>query len=342
MKTTFITGGAGFIGAHLADRLLGRGESVRILDNLERDGSAQNLEWLRKRHGEEQLEVRRGDVRDAAAVDDAVGGTDWVVHLAGQVAVTSSLVDPRNDFENNAVGAFNIVDAVRRQTKDGRGPALLYASTNKVYGDLARHALVEKEDRWSFRDLVDGVAESEPVDPHSPYGCSKAVGDLYARDAHRIFGVRSVVLRQSCIYGARQHGIEDQGWVSWLVRSAFQKRRVRVFGDGKQVRDLLWIDDLLDLYDACFERADTVAGEVFNVGGGLKRSLSVWGELGPLLEKAMGRQIETEYHPWRPGDQRVFVCDLRKARSALDWTPQVTPAQGVERMIEAAKEPHDG
>lgn len=338
MKRTLITGGAGFIGAHLADRLLERGECVRVLDNLERHGSADNLEWLKERHGEGSLEIHRGDVRDAATVDAAVADVDWVVHLAGQVAVTSSVADPRNDFEHNAVGSFHVIDAVRRRGSGGSGPALLYASTNKVYGDLRHHPVEEESTRWRFRDLSQGVSESEPLDPHSPYGCSKAVGDLYARDANRMYGVNSVVLRQSCIYGSRQHGIEDQGWVSWLVRSAHRDGRVRIFGDGKQVRDLLWIDDLLDLYDRCFERSAAIAGEVFNVGGGVGRSLSIWSELGPLLEDAMGRPIEVEHHPWRPGDQRVFVCDLAKARAALDWQPRTDPQEGVARMVDATRD----
>ncbi|HVS01880.1 MAG TPA: NAD-dependent epimerase/dehydratase family protein [Thermoanaerobaculia bacterium] len=328
--TNLITGGAGFIGCNLAHRLLGRGERVLLFDSLIRPGSGRNLAWIEERHAGDRLEVIRGDVRDFAAVERAAARSDHVFHLAGQVAVTSSVHDPRADFEANALGTFNVLEAARASP---RRPIVVYASTNKVYGGLEGLEIAEDETRYRLAALPHGVAERQPLDFHSPYGCSKGCGDQYTRDYARIYGLRSVVLRQSCIYGPRQMGVEDQGWLAWFAIAALRGERITIYGDGKQVRDVLFIDDLLDAYDAVIERIDRVAGGVFNIGGGPASSLSVWREYGPLLEGELGHEIPVAHADWRPGDQRVYLSDIREAKRALGWAPKVGVEEGIRRLV---------
>ncbi len=325
----FITGGAGFIGCNLADRHLGRGDRVVIFDDFSRAGTDANLRWLRERH-DDRLEVVRGDIRDAAALRSALpASTDRVYHLAAQVAVTTSVVDPRQDFEINALGTFNVLEAVRAGAPEA---ALIYASTNKVYGGMEDTAVVEEEGRYRYADLPEGVAETQPLDFHSPYGCSKGAGDQYVRDYARIYGLRTVVMRQSCIYGERQMGVEDQGWVAHFCIAARLGRPITIYGDGKQVRDVLWVDDLIDAYDRAAARIDDVSGAVYNVGGGPANTMSVWAEFGALLGELAGREIPVRFADWRPGDQPVFVSDIRHASSALGWQPIVSMPDGVERL----------
>lgn len=283
-----ITGGAGFIGSNYAARLINQGHEVIIYDNLSRAGAVRNLEWLRTTFGEDAYRLIVADVRDTQRLIEAVRGVDVVVHLAAQVAVTTSVTDPRSDFEINALGTFNVLEAARLSGKD---PVVIYASTNKVYGGMENVAVVEGDTRWYYQDLPEGCPETQPLDFHSPYGCSKGCGDQYVRDYARIYGLPTVVMRQSCIYGPRQFGVEDQGWVAWFVIAALLKRRLTIYGDGKQVRDLLFIDDLLDAYDAAIERIDAVAGQIFNIGGGPQNSVSIWREFGPLLERLVGFSI---------------------------------------------------
>lgn len=329
----FITGGAGFIGCNSADHFLGRGDTVTLYDNLSRKGGRANLAWLHERHGGERLAVVEADIRDydrlAAAVADAAPGV--VLHLAGQVAVTSSVINPREDFEANALGTFNVLEAVRAHAP---GAAVLYASTNKVYGGMEHVGIVRQGDRYAYADYPDGIPESFPLDFHSPYGCSKGAGDQYARDYARIYGLRTLVLRQSCIYGQRQFGVEDQGWVAHFVIATVLGRPIAIYGDGMQVRDVLHIDDLIAGYQRGIERIDDLRGEVLNLGGGPANTLSVWAEFGPLLEALAGRPIPVQYGPWRPGDQRVFVADIRRAEKLLGWRPRVSPAEGVRRLYE--------
>lgn len=328
---TLITGGAGFIGCNYAHRLLGRGEPVMVLDSLVRPGSRHNLEWLRREHPHGSLRVDHTDVRDAGGVAAAVAGARVVVHLAGQTAVTTSVADPRGDFEHNALGTLNVLEAVRLAP---HRPPVIYASTNKVYGALTAVPVAEHPTRAAFRDLPHGIPEDWPLDFHSPYGCSKGAGDQYTRDYARIYGLTTVVVRQSCIYGPRQMGLEDQGWVAWLAIAAVTGRPITIYGDGRQVRDLLWIDDLLDLYDAILAKGDAAAGRVFNAGGGPDRTLAVWAELGPLLEQRLGRRLPVTHAPARPGDQRVYVSDIRRAGRELGWTPGVGVEEGVGRLLE--------
>ncbi|MEJ5240474.1 MAG: GDP-mannose 4,6-dehydratase [Anaerolineales bacterium] len=325
-----ITGGAGFIGSNYVFRLLQRGEQVTIYDNLSRPGVRRNLEWLRSTFGERSFDLIIGDVQDAALLTAAARRADVIVHLAGQVAVTTSVTHPRQDFEANALGTFNALEAARLSE---RNPIFLYASTNKVYGEMEDVPVVEKETRWDYQALPYGCAETQPLDFHSPYGCSKGSGDQYVRDYARIYGLRSVVFRQSCIYGPRQFGIEDQGWVAWFIIAAVTGRPITIYGDGKQVRDVLFVDDLLNAYDQAILNIDRAQGQVYNIGGGPKNTISIWREFGPLLEKLLGHPIPVTYGEWRPGDQRVFYADIRKAERELGWTPRIGVEEGIRRLV---------
>jgi CDP-paratose 2-epimerase len=324
-----VTGGAGFIGANYVERLVRRGDEVVVYDNLSRPGSRHNLDWFRTELGGDAFELVEADVRDADALERATADVDVVVHLAAQVAVTTSVEDPRHDFEVNALGTFNVVEAARRS---GRDPIVLYASTNKVYGEIEGSRVVEEATRYSLVEPAAGVAEDQGLDLHSPYGCSKGAGDQYVRDYHRIYGLPTVVFRQSCIFGPRQFGIEDQGWVAWFVISAVLGRPITIYGDGKQVRDLLWVDDLLDAYDVAVERIDDTAGEIYNLGGGPENTLSVWAEFGPMLESLTGGPVEVAFDDWRPGDQKTFVSDISRFSGRTGWRPAVDPEEGIRRL----------
>ena len=328
---TLITGGAGFIGSNYAARCIERGEKVVIFDNLSRHGTEENIEWLSDRFNRDSFTLIREDIRDAEGVKAAASGADRILHLAAQVAVTTSVTDPRTDFDINAKGTFNALEAARAS---GRKPAFIYASTNKVYGAMETVAVVENETRFDYKDLPDGVSEEQSLDFHSPYGCSKGSGDQYVRDYARIYQLPTVVFRQSCIYGTRQFGVEDQGWLAWFIIAAVKQRPITIYGNGKQVRDVLFIDDLLDVYDAAFGQINTVAGQVFNIGGGRDNSISVWMEFRPMIEAMLGHPVKTRQRDWRPGDQPVFISDIRKARALLDWQPKVKLDQGIRRLFD--------
>ncbi|MDI6768482.1 MAG: GDP-mannose 4,6-dehydratase [Anaerolineales bacterium] len=330
-RNYFITGGAGFIGSNYVHRLLARGEKVTIYDNLSRAGAPRNVAWLRETFGETAFRLIVGDVRDATLITESSREADVILHLAGQVAVTTSVTHPREDFEANALGTFNALEAARLSE---RKPIVIYASTNKVYGGMEDVSLAEEPTHWRYTDLPLGCPETQPLDFHSPYGCSKGTGDQYARDYHRIYGLPSVVFRQSCIYGQRQWGMEDQGWLAWMVIAAVTGRQITIYGDGKQVRDVLHIDDLLDAYDAAIAKIETVKGRVFNIGGGPQNVISIWTEFGPLLEKLLGKPIPVARGDWRPGDQRVYISDIRKAKRELGWKPKVGVEEGVGRLFE--------
>jgi CDP-paratose 2-epimerase len=331
MAKYLVTGGAGFIGCNYVHRLLGRGDGAIIYDNLSRRGGEANVAWLREEHGPDSFRLVVSDVRDHRALRQATEGVDVVVHLAGQTAVTTSVQDPRSDFEDNALGTFNALEAARLA---GCEPVFLYASTNKVYGGMEDVGVIEEETRYTYRDFLHGIPETHPLDFHSPYGCSKGAGDQYVRDYARIYDLPTVVFRQSCIYGPRQMGVEDQGWVAWFVIAALTGKPTTIYGDGKQVRDVLYVDDLLDVYDAAVEQIETSAGRVYNVGGGPEHTMSVWAEFGPLLERLMGDQVAVSYDDWRPGDQRVYVSDIRRAKKELGWEPQVGVREGIERLYQ--------
>lgn len=325
-----ITGGAGFIGSNLAHRLVREGHSVCVYDNLSRPGANKNLAWLRAEHGG-GFEMVQADVRDFGSLQNAAAEAEVVYHLASQVAVTTSVHDPRHDFEVNALGTFNALEAARLSNTR---PIVVYASTNKVYGGMEDVAVVESQTGYAYRDHPQGIPETYPLDFHSPYGCSKGAGDQYVRDYARIYGLRTVVFRQSCIYGPRQFGVEDQGWIAWFTIAAVTGRPITIYGDGKQVRDVLWVDDLLDLYQAAVRHIGVAAGQVYNVGGGPTNQLAVWTELGPMLESLMGHAVGVSYGEWRPGDQRIFVADIRKAERELGWRPRVSKQEGVQRLYD--------
>jgi CDP-paratose 2-epimerase len=327
----FITGGAGFIGSNYVQRLLERGEKVTVYDNLSRAGAPRNLAWLKETFGESAFKLIVGDVRDAGLLAVSVREADVIVHLAAQVAVTTSVVKPREDFEINAIGTFNVLETARLNE---RKPVVIYTSTNKVYGEMEDVRLVEKATRWEYESLPFGAPETQPLDFHSPYGCSKGTGDQYVRDYARIYDLPTVVMRQSCIYGPRQFGVEDQGWVAWMVIAAATGRQITIYGDGKQIRDLLHVYDLLDAYDAAIQNKDRVRGKVFNLGGGPGNTMSIWTEFGPMLEKLLGKPIPVARGDWRPGDQKVFVADIRKAEKELGWKPKINVESGVKQLFD--------
>lgn len=332
-----ITGGCGFLGANLADRCLQRGNEVIIFDNLSRVGAEQNLAWLRAHHGADWRMVV-GDIRDGALVADLVRDTkpDFIAHLAGQVAMTTSLANPRLDFEVNALGAFNVLEAVRLHHQEA---ITLYSSTNKVYGDLAWVQYAEQETRYTAPDFPEGFDETIPLDFASPYGCSKGCADQYMLDYARMFALRTVVFRHSSMYGGQQHATYDQGWIGWFCMQAIQTAKhdgdhsFTISGNGKQVRDVLHVDDLVTLYlDCTIPQIDRVKGRAFNIGGGMRQSLSLL-ELLHWLEERVGVTLNYQQLPPRASDQKVFVAEYGQASRLLGWRPRVDANNGIQRML---------
>lgn len=329
-SNALITGGAGFIGSNLANELLKQGHTVTIFDNLSRMGCEANLHWLREQHGPGSFRLLEGNVSDFDALCRAAEGVDRIYHLAGQVAVTTSVDEPRDDFTANALGTFNALEAARLVADD---PIFIYSSTNKVYGGLENVGIIEETSRYRYATLPCGIPETQQLDFHSPYGCSKGAGDQYVRDYARIYGLRTVVARQSCIYGYRQFGIEDQGWLAWFTIAALKGHPITIYGDGKQVRDVLFINDLLAFYDAAIDNIETAAGQIYNVGGGPECAISIWAEFKPLLEKLLGEPIEVHHADERPGDQLVYISDIRKASTELDWQPRISVEAGLQKLF---------
>ncbi len=324
-----VTGGAGFVGSNLVNNLLSDGCSVTILDSLARKGTQNNLAWLRSQHGNGQLEFFQGDVRNFGSVKAAAQDVDAIYHLAGQVAVTSSVCDPRLDFEINTLGTLNVLEAARLNE---RKPIIVFTSTNKVYGEMDSVATVELDTRYAYRDLPHGVSESQPVDFHSPYGCSKGAADQYVRDYSRIYGLRTVVFRMSCIYGPRQFGTEDQGWLAHFMIASETAKPITIYGNGKQVRDVLFIDDLVKAFRLAVEKIDVTAGQVYNIGGGPNNTIAVWREFSKLLSGWKGREVAVSFENWRPGDQPCYVSDIRKAHAHMGWQPKVNKETGIRRL----------
>ncbi|WP_374471859.1 SDR family NAD(P)-dependent oxidoreductase [Phenylobacterium sp.] len=318
-----VTGGAGFIGSNLADRLASEGHTVLVLDALSRPGVERNLAWLKSRHGAKIVHVA-ADIRDRRAVDEAAREAQAVFHLAAQVAVTTSLTDPVEDFEINIQGALNVLESVRR--RGGRTP-VIFASTNKVYGDLSDVPLELVGDAYRPVDAalrVRGVSESRPLDFHTPYGCSKGAADQYVLDYSRSFGVPTCVLRMSCIYGPRQMGTEDQGWVAHFLIRALEGQPISIYGDGRQVRDIMNVGDTVDAYMAAWRRIERVSGRAFNLGGGPNNAVSLVQLIG-YIEELIQRKVDLSFSDWRAGDQRYYVSDPSAARrelalgDAIDW-----------------------
>jgi CDP-paratose 2-epimerase len=323
-----ITGGAGFIGVNSAHYFSKKANKVVIFDNLSRVGSEKNIEWIKS---ECELEFFKGDLRkfvDLVDVFNKYGEFDLVLHLAAQVAVTTSINDPYADFEINAFGTFNLLEATRRYSPDA---VFIYASTNKVYGEMSDLKIIKKNGRYRYQNLLEGVDEKRNLDFHSPYGCSKGAADQYCKDYFRIYGIKTIVLRQSCIYGYRQFGIEDQGWVAWFCIASALKKPITIYGDGKQVRDVLFIDDLVKAFELAYKKKDRVAGMVFNIGGGPKNTLSLH-KLIEILERLKNEKIQTKYQDWRPGDQKIYIGNISLANEIIDWNPTINPEKGVKEL----------
>ena len=329
-----ITGGCGFLGSNLAAEALRRGDELIIFDNLSRLGATTNQDWLR-RQGDFRLV--HADIRNQNDITRIIKETkpDNIFHLAGQVAMTSSIADPRKDFEINVMGSHNLLEAVREFSPE---TAVLYSSTNKVYGDLEQFTYTETDTRYKCVQHPNGFNEKITLDFHSPYGCSKGSADQYMLDYARMFGLKTVVFRHSSMYGGRQFATYDQGWVGWFCQKADEatkgsKQKFTISGNGKQVRDVLHAEDIVSLYFSAISKIDIVKGNAFNIGGGIEASLSLL-ELFTMLESITGLPLTYEKHPPRESDQKVFVADIAKSNQLLGWQPRVTNLDGVRRMME--------
>jgi CDP-paratose 2-epimerase len=330
-RPILITGGAGFIGCNLADRLAGKGHHVLVYDSLTRDRVERNLSWLEERHGRRITSII-GDTRDEDELKRAAAEAQAVFHFAAQVAVTTSLIDPREDFQVNVRGTLNLLDAMRMR----REPVpVIFASTNKVYGDLEDLRLVSSDTRYEPEGIMvrRGIAESRPLDFHTPYGCSKGAADQYVLDYCRSFGIPTAVFRMSCIYGQRQMGTEDQGWVAHFLIQALEDKAITIYGDGRQVRDILDVDDAVEAYIRALDRIDDVQGRVFNLGGGPDNAVSLL-QLVDHIGAVTGRDLELAFEDWRQGDQRWFVSDTHAATQALGWPRPRGWREGVARLAQ--------
>src|SRR6185312_12398349 len=330
-RSVLIFGGAGFIGSNLAHWFLTQTEAkVHVFDNLSRQGTHYNAEWLKQiARNSDRLELTIGDIRNRALVEEAVANADEIYHFAAQVAVTTSLIDPRLDFEVNVQGTFNILDAARKSRKK---PFLLFTSTNKVYGDLGLGAPERSAKRYFHPDHM-GISESQPLDFHSPYGCSKGAADQYVRDFGRIYNLPVVVFRMSCIAGPRQFGTEDQGWVAHFLYSALQGKAVKIYGDGRQVRDVLCVKDLVRAMQGVKDNLPQTAGQIYNVGGGPENTTSLL-ELMETIRKLTGVKLDYFMDRARPGDQLVYITDYSKLRSHIGWKPQI----GIEQTLKLLRQ----
>jgi CDP-paratose 2-epimerase len=331
-RPVVITGGAGFIGTNLAHRLLSAKRRVIVFDDLSRPGVAQNLEWLRETHGNSVQHVR-GDVRDFKAVRKVLEHASQLFHFAAQVAVTTSLSDPIEDFEINARGTLNVLEALRSLSSP---PPLVFTSTNKVYGDLKDVKLCSRAGRYEPEDEAirrHGFGESRALHFHSPYGCSKGAACQYVQDYARTFGLPTVVFRMSCIYGPHQFGTEDQGWVAHFLIRALDQLPITIYGDGHQVRDILFVEDLVNAFLLAQEHMGEIAGQVFNIGGGPSNTVSLL-ELVDIINTLHGTKPQVRLDEWRAADQQYYVSDTRKFSAATGWTPRVGVAEGVRRLYE--------
>lgn len=324
MKHILITGGAGFIGTNTALYFAKKGYTITIFDNLSRKGTQENLRYLQNNIA--NLAFIHGDIRDAKAVQKVVVRQNIIFHFAAQVAVTTSVVHPREDFEINAGGTINVLEAMRQRNSQA---LLIYSSTNKVYGALEHFHRDEKP----F-----GVDETTPLDFHSPYGCSKGSADQYIRDYHRLYGLNTVVFRQSCIYGSHQFGVEDQGWLAWFLIATIFHIPLTIYGNGKQVRDLLSVDDLLIAYEKAIDQIKITSGQIYNIGGGRDNAISIWLECGPLIKTITGLIPKVTYKKERPGDQPYFIADIRKAKRDFGWAPTISYKKGIRLLYFWLKE----
>lgn len=330
-KYTLITGGAGFVGVNLADRLLSEGRSVMVFDNLSRAGVQRNLEWLQVRYPD-RLHTMINDIRDKTAVQKAVEGAEMIFHFAAQVAVTSSLIDPFHDFEVNAFGTLNLLESIRNSA---HRPPLVFTSTNKVYGDLEDIKMVMNCSRYhpeSDEIRLHGISEARNLNFHSPYGCTKGVADQYILDYARTFGLKTVVFRMSCIYGPHQFGTEDQGWVAHFVIQSLKKNPITLYGDGKQVRDILFVEDLVNAFVLAQQNIHAISGNAFNIGGGPKNTVSLL-ELVNMISEISGIKLRIKFDAWRPSDQKYYVSNFNKFSRATGWTPKYSTLEGVTKLF---------
>ncbi|MEK7595139.1 MAG: GDP-mannose 4,6-dehydratase [Patescibacteria group bacterium] len=325
-----IIGGAGFIGSNLANRLLEKKQEVVVADDLSRSGSEKNLGWLNSKFPRKLSFLKIDITKNPEKLKESLKSADRVFHLAAQVAVTTSVEKPRRDFEINALGTFNVLETIRKY--GSKNLSLLYSSTNKVYGGMDEVKIMEKANAYAYKDFPNGIPENQPLDFHSPYGCSKGSGDQYVRDYFRIYGMKTIVFRQSCIYGPRQFGIEDQGWVAWFIIALLTNKKITIFGDGKQVRDVLFVDDLLDAFEKATENINKTQGEVFNIGGGKDNTISIWKDFKVILESLSKKKLLARQADWRPGDQKIYISDIRKAQRSFGWKPKTPPQQGIEKL----------
>ena len=334
----FITGGCGFLGSNIAAEVLRRGDEVAVLDNLSRVGATENLKWLHT-HGD--FRFIHADVRSPNDVARAVRDCrpEVLYHLAGQVAMTTSVANPRMDFEVNVLGTFNVLEAVREYAE---GCGVLYSSTNKVYGDLEWLEYEEQDRRYVCKRYPNGFPETIPLEFRSPYGTSKGSAEQYVLDYAHTYGLMTAVFRHSSMYGGRQFATYDQGWIGWFCQKALEaKRRTQmdpftVSGNGKQVRDVLYASDMVDLYLAGAAKIESVRGQVFNIGGGMENSLSLL-ELFDMLERSLDIRLRYTHIAPRNSDQKVFVADISKARTILGWTPRVGARDGIDIMLSWVK-----
>lgn len=348
VKNILVTGGAGFIGSHVVEHYAQKGHQVVVLDNISR------LKLLSHTDKEftfnwdyfenlDNVELVNGDIRNKQTIDKIAERVDVIVHAAAQTAVTTSVVDPETDFTVNVVGSFNVLEAARKSKKK---PAVILCSTNKVYGKNINQIPVTKSStRYIFKETSDsgnqqinyGISENFPIDltEHTPYGCSKLTSDIYTQDYAHLYGIKTGVFRMSCIYGTRQYGVEDQGWVAWFTIATLLGKDITIYGDGRQVRDVLYVSDLVEAFDAFLN--SSLSHGVFNLGGGPENTLSLL-ELLDMLEEYTGKRSRIRFADWRPGDQKVYISDIRKAKELLGWSPTVPPRDGVKRLVHWAEE----
>jgi len=331
LSETLVTGGLGFIGSNLSDYLLSKTEdTVIIFDNFSRQNVIRNKEWLEQKYrNNPRLKIIKGDIRNIELLKKNMADVTKIFHLAAQVAVTTSVLDPISDFETNAYGTLNVLEAVRQLNID---PCLFLTSTNKVYGRLEGYEVVEEEYRYDFEEYKQGVSEDTPLDPHSPYGCSKYCADSYFKDYQRIYGLKTLVFRMSCIYGYRQFGTEDQGWVAHFIISSVLNKALTIYGDGKQVRDILFIEDLINAMQLALDHINEIKGRVYNIGGGPQNTISLL-ELIEILEQLLNHKIEYKFEDWRPGDQKVYYTNTQNAKRDFNWEPLITKEDGVQKLF---------
>lgn len=334
-KKILIIGGAGFIGINAAEKFIKTGWQVTILDNLSRRGTDLNLKWLREKISSKFRFVRADIVTDIEILEKEISKTDIILHLAAQVAVTTSIINPYHDFKHNVMGTIHVLEAIRKMRN--KKPALIYASTNKVYGNLIDLKITEKSKRYEFKHFPNGINETTQLDFHSPYGCSKGAADQYVRDYARIYNLPTIVFRQSCIYGRNQFGVEDQGWIAWFIIATLLKKPIKLYGNGKQVRDVLFVDDLVNLYELAIEKIDIISGHIFNVGGGVLNSISIL-ELFDKLSKNYSLNVVYKHDLVRPGDQRIFISDNSKLIKSIGWKPKINLDDGIAEILKWTRE----